>query len=96
MISKNSNNSFPHYRNALQATNTPTRSFPNKSPTNQPRMPCLLGESHKANLNVDFKEEATRTIIGVFVSAFSHYFLENFVFTVRIYCAPKDNILLSF
>ena len=33
-------------------------------------MPCLLGESHKASLNIDFKEEATRTLIGVFVSRF--------------------------
>lgn len=47
-------------------------------------MPCLLEGGHKLSLNVDFKEEATRTLIGVFVSAFSHYFLERFVFTVRI------------
>lgn len=44
-------------------------------------MVCLAETGHKLSLNVDFKEEATRTLVGVFVSAFAHYFLENFVFT---------------
>lgn len=43
-------------------------------------MVCLAESGRKLALNVDFKEEAVRTVIGVFVSAFMHYFLEGFVF----------------
>lgn len=52
-------------------------------------MVCLAESGRKLPLNVDFKEEATRTLIGVFVSAFAHYFLERFVFS------PLANYLFS-
>ena len=44
-------------------------------------MVCLSESGQKLSLNVNFKEEATRTVIGVFFSAFAHYFLERFVFS---------------
>jgi hypothetical protein len=46
-------------------------------------MVCLSEAGHKLPINVDFKEEGTRTLIGVFITAFVHYFLERFIFTVR-------------
>ena len=50
---------------------------------NHNKMVCLMETGHKLPINVDFKEEGTRTLIGVFATALIHYFLERFVFTVR-------------
>lgn len=50
---------------------------------NHNKMVCLSETGQKLPINVDFKEEGSRTLIGVFVTAFVHYFLRRFIFTVR-------------
>jgi hypothetical protein len=57
-------------------------------------MVCLSDRGLALGLNVNIKDEVSRTVVGIFATAFIHYFLQKFIFSVN--CVKSHYVLITF